>query len=403
MESAAIGIWIAAGSRYENKHISGISHFLEHMVFKGTPTRSNRKIKEEIEGRGGTLNGFTSEEITCYLVKVSNRHINIALDVLSDMILNASLNKEDIERERTVIIEEIKMYRDLPTHHVHDILSEAMWPDHALGLTIAGDIKSLKSITRQELLDYKKKNYVPENIAFVLCGNLDHFSVIKKAKDIFDIDVKIEPKTIVKFDKVQTCPRVKILYKETEQTRLCMGLHTFGRMHRDRFGLVLLHIILGANMSSRLFENLREKKGLAYDIGSEVKRYVDTGAFIVNAGLDHKKAIETVKLIVDELIEIKKNLVGKDELERAKEYFGVQLSLALEDTVDHMLWIGEHVITTDETPNKKAIIKKIESVSLRDIQRIARNIFTSSNANAALIGPLRDKEKDQIEKELSRL
>jgi predicted Zn-dependent peptidase len=182
-----------------------------------------------------------------------------------------------------------------------------------------------------------------------------------------------------------------------------MGLHTFGRMHRDRFGLVLLHIILGANMSSRLFENLREKKGLAYDIGSEVKRYVDTGAFIVNAGLDHKKAIETVKLIVDELIEIKKNLVGKDELERAKEYFGVQLSLALEDTVDHMLWIGEHVITTDETPNKKAILKKIESVSLRDIQRIARNIFTSSNANAALIGPLRDKEKDQIEKELSRL
>lgn len=403
MESTAIGVWIAAGSRREDKRISGISHFLEHMLFKGTPSRSNRKIKEEIEGRGGSLNAFTSEEITCYLAKVSSRHASLALEVLSDMVIDASLEKNDIERERTVIMEEIKMYRDLPNHHVHDVLSKIMWPKNPLGLSVAGDTDSVSSITRRDLLSYKKANYSPGNIAIVLCGNLKQRSAAEKAKKIFQKKVTAKSTPVVKFNKTQTTPQVKILNKGTEQTRLCMGLHTPGRRHKDRFIMTVLHIILGANMSSRLFENVREKKGLAYEIGTGIKRYSDTGAFIVNAGIDHKKTKEAVSLIVKELKSLKEKLVPHDELRRAKEYFRVQLSLALEDTLDHMLWLGEPVIMTDKTPDKKDIIKKIMAVSSADIKRVAKNIFVPSGANLAIIGPLKDKEQKNMEKELSNL
>lgn len=403
MESTAIGIWIATGSRNEDAAVSGISHFLEHMLFKGTPKRPSRKIKEEIEGKGGSLNGFTSEEITCYLVKVSGRHMAIALDVLSDMVLNASLNKNDMERERTVIMEEIKMYRDLPNHHIHDVLGEIMWPGHPLGLSIAGSIDSVKSITRDSLSDYKKLNYIPENMALVLCGNLGRGPVIKNIERTFNVGAKIKPPAAVEFKNTQTKPRIKILNKATEQTRLSIGMHTFGRPHKDRYILALLHIILGANMSSRLFENVREKNGLAYEIGTEVRLCKDTGAFIINAGIDHKKAKEASVLVLKELTKIKEKPVPQDELKRAKEFFGVQLSLMLEDTADNMLWLGEHVITTDRIPDKKDIIEKVESVSPRDIQRVANNAFIASNINFAIIGPLGDKEKEGIEKELYNL
>ena len=403
MESTAIGIWIAAGSRQEDKRTSGISHFLEHMVFKGTPSRSNRKIKEEIEGRGGSLNAFTSEEITCYLAKVSSRHAILALEVLSDMVMDASLKENDIERERAVIMEEIKMYRDLPNHHVHDILSKLMWPKNPLGFSVAGDADSVSSITREGLLSHKKANYTPGNIAIVLCGNLKQSSVVEKAKKIFQKKVEAKSTPVIKFSKTQAAPQVKILNKGTEQTRLCMGLHASGRLNKDRYIMALIHIILGANMSSRLFENVREKKALAYEIGTDVKRYSDTGAFIVNAGIDHKKAREAVSLIVKELRNLKEKSVPHGELKRAKEYCRVQLSLALEDTLDHMLWLGEHVIMTDKTPDKKDIIKKLMAVTSADIKRVAKSIFTPSGANLAIIGPLKDKEQKNMEKELNNL
>jgi predicted Zn-dependent peptidase len=173
-ESMAIGIWIRTGSRNENGKNSGISHFLEHMLFKGTPSRTCRKLKEEIEGRGGSLNGFTAEEVSCFLAKVSFKHTNVALEVLSDMVLNASIDQKELERERGVIIEEIKMYQDLPNHKVHDILAEIMWPGNPLGLSIAGTIDSVSSILRNDIVEHRNSNYTSGNIAVVLCGNLDH-------------------------------------------------------------------------------------------------------------------------------------------------------------------------------------------------------------------------------------
>ncbi|MBU4312081.1 MAG: insulinase family protein [Candidatus Omnitrophica bacterium] len=403
MESATIGIWINAGSRNENARVSGISHFLEHLLFKGTPTRGSRKIKEEIEGRGGSLNGFTSEDVTCYLAKVSGQHVDVALDVLSDMVLNASLAKKDIARERSVIIEEIKMYRDLPNHHVHDILSEMMWPRHSLGRTITGSIKSVSSITRQNLLDYKNKNYSPANITVVLCGNIESDSSVRKIKKIFGRISEKKTQDPVRFSNRQASPQLKILYKETEQSRLSMGMHTFGRMHRDRYALSLLHIILGANMSSRLFENVREKRGLAYQIGTEIEKHKETGAFIVNAGIDHKNVKETSGLIIKELVEIKNKVVSSSELKRAKEFLKIQLLLALEDTLDHMIWLGDYAVATGKLPDKKDIIKKANAVSRDDLQRVARDIFNKKNLNLALIGPIKDRERHGLEQRLGEL
>jgi len=400
MESLAVGIWISIGSRNEDSSQGGISHFLEHMLFKGTANLSSRKLKEEIEGRGGSLNGFTGEEVTCFLVKVSGQHLNIALDILSEMVLNASLKKEDIERERTVIIEEIKMYKDMPSHHVHDILSELMWKNHPLGLPIAGSIETVSAISRENLLRYKKANYIPKKIAIVLCGNLKHCPEIEEIGRIFKANVKEADSPINKFNNTQKEPRLKIFYKDTEQTHLAMGLHSFGREHKDRYVLGFIHIILGANMSSRLFENVREEKGLAYEIGTEIKRYNDAGAFIVHAGIEHKKVKDAIALIIKELRKIKKEAVSKNELERAKEFFKVQLLMALEDTIEHMLWLGDRLSAVNKLPNKEEIIKKVESVTISDIKRVSKEIFDKKNLNVALIGAIKDKEAKDIEKEL---
>jgi predicted Zn-dependent peptidase len=399
-ESMAIGIWIRTGSRNENGKNSGISHFLEHMLFKGTPSRTCRKLKEEIEGRGGSLNGFTAEEVSCFLAKVSFKHTNVALEVLSDMVLNASIDQKELERERGVIIEEIKMYQDLPNHKVHDILAEIMWPGNPLGLSIAGTIDSVSSILRNDIVEHRNSNYTSGNIAVVLCGNLDHDAIESRIKKIFSGTVKTRSNPVEAFCNNQSGPVMKIMHKDTEQTHLCIGLHSFGKAHKDRYALGLLHVILGANMSSRLFENIREKKGLAYEIGAEVKRYNETGAFVVHAGTEHKKAKEAISCILEELRGVKEKPVTAGELKRAKEFFKVQLLMALEDTIEHMLWLGDYMTSLNKLPDAKDTIKKMEAVTSDDIMRVSRDIFNTSGLNIAMIGAIEDREQKEIEKNM---
>lgn len=401
MESMSIGIWIRAGSRNENEKNSGISHFLEHMLFKGTLSRTCKKLKEDIEGRGGSLNGFTAEELSCFLAKVSHKHASIALEVLSDMILNAAIDPKEVERERGVIVEEIRMYHDLPNHRVHDMLSEIMWPGSSLGFPITGTIDSVKAISRKDIVVYRDSNYVPGNIVIALCGNLNQKDIESKVKNIFaSSPVKTKTASLENFCNNQSRPAVKILRKDTEQTHLSMGLHSFGKNHKDKYALGLLHVILGANMSSRLFENIREKKGLAYEIGTEVKKYSETGAFLVHAGTEHKKVKKAIECILEELKEIKENYVTAGELKRAKEFFKVQLLMALEDTLEHMLWLGDHATSLNKLPNRKEIIKKVEAVTRDDIKRVSKDIFNSSGLNIAIIGDIGNEEQKEIEKEL---
>ena len=392
-QSLAIGIWINTGSRFETPKFSGISHFLEHLVFKGTKNYSCQKIKESIEGVGGSFNGFTLEEATCYLVKIPARYLDLALSILSDMVINPSLPGEEIERERTVVLEEIKMYKDLPQTYVYDILDRLLWPNQPLGRSILGSTESIRGIKRQDMYSYKQSYYTAPNIVLSGAGLLDHDRFEDKVRKNFRF---LEDRKVNKFcgaQEAQTKAQLGLLHKDTEQTHLAVGFHSLKRDHPLKYALSLLHIILGANSSSRLFNEIREKRGLAYEIGTQVKRLKDTGAFIVHAGVDNHKVEETVKLIFQELRKVRDKSVSSDEFRRAKEFYLGQLMIALEDTMDQMLWIGESTLTLDKTYTLRQVIKEIEKVKLSDLVEVSRLIFKEEKTNLALIGPLKQKEK----------
>lgn len=392
-ESIALGIWIKAGGRYESFSNKGISHFLEHLLFKGTKKYSCRKIKETIEGVGGSLNGFTSEELTCYLAKVPVKHSELALDVLSSMVLDPTLPKAEVEKEKTVILEEIKMYKDQPQSYVYELLDELLWPNQPLGAPIIGTSESVNGIGREDLSDFKHKFYTPANIVISAAGLLDYDKFIKVSKGIFSKAKNQDSNTFIKARQEQDGLQLKIFHKDTEQTHLALGLHALPREHPLKHALGLLHVILGANMSSRLFNELREKRGLAYEIGTAVKRFQDTGAFIVHAGIDNRKVPEALKLILRELSKCREKLLTLDEFKRAKEFYLGQLSLALEDTLEHMLWIGEYTLSLDRTYSLKDIIEEVNRVTRQDVRKVAQDIFKDNKLNLAFIGPLKDKEE----------
>jgi len=396
MESVALGIWIKVGGRYENSKNNGISHFLEHMVFKGTQKKTGKDIKESIEGIGGTLNGFTGEENTCYFVKLTNEHIDLGLDVLSDMVLNPKLASGDINMEKGVILEEIKMYMDLPNHYVHDILSKLMWPTHALGMPLAGTLNTVKRISRRHLLAFKERFYSPENVVIACSGKLDGEYFLDKVKNHFKKAKKQPSPHSKKVNAKQSKMRSDYLYKNTEQTHLAIGFHASSIFHPDRYAADLLHVLLGGNMSSRLFHEVREKRGLAYDISTSSKHYNDTGSFIIGSGINNKKVPEAIDIILKELNKIKRNFVKPDEFRRARDFCRGQLLMALENTLSRMMWLGEKVATKDPLCEIGLVLEKLDEVKVEDIRRVAKEVLRASNLNVAMIGPLGDDLKRNI-------
>jgi len=393
-QSVSLGIWINIGSRYEEDGQKGISHFLEHLLFKGSKKYSCRAIKESIEGVGGSLNGFTSEELTCYLVKTPRRYLIHALDILSDMVIKPALKHEDIEKEKTVILEEMKMYKDLPQSYVYELLDELLWPAQALGSPVIGNAESIKNINRVSLKDFQANHYTPSNIVVSASGKLDHDLLAKKVSAIFSTKKSAKLNTFKAVKERQSNPQLKIFQKDTEQTHMALGFHSLKRDHPLRHAQTILNIILGANMSSRLFNEVREKRGLAYEIGTGLKRFADTGAFLVHAGIDNQKVENCLGLIFQELSKIKKDLVSKDEFKRAKEFCLGQLALALEDTMEYMLWMGESIACLDKVYTLEQIIKQVNKVEIEDIREISRDIFKNELINLALIGPLEKREHD---------
>jgi len=393
-QSVSLGIWINIGGRYEAASQKGISHYLEHLLFKGSKKYSCRAIKESIEGIGGTLNGFTSEELTCYLVKIPSRYLIQALDILSDMVLNPSLKPADITKERTVILEELKMYRDLPQNYVYELLDELLWPHQPLGLPIIGSVDSVNGINRNILKKYQASHYTPSNIVISAAGLLEHDLLVKKITAIFSSQAMAKLNTFTAVKESQKKPQLKIFHKDTEQTHMALGFHALKRDDPLRHAQALLHIILGANMSSRLFNEVREKRGLAYEIGTGIKRFADTGAFLVHAGIDNHKVKDCLGLIFQELGKVRKTIVRKDEFRRAKEFYSGQLSLALEDTMEYMLWMGESVACLDKAYTLEQVIKEVNKVNIEDVREVAGKIFNNQKINLALIGPLGKSEKN---------
>lgn len=403
MQSLSLGFWVKTGGRYETKESAGISHFLEHMLFEDTTNRPSRELKQAIEGVGGSLNGFTGEESTCYFVKILSKHLDLSVDILSDMILNAALSNASIKKERSVIMEEIKMYMDLPGHFVADLLNELVWPDHPLGMLLTGTVDTVSSITREDLTGYKERFYTPNNMVIAAAGPLNHETVLESCKRYF---AELSKKTVVHFKEVsgkQNSPRSNLHYKATEQMHIAMGVPAISAVDPDRFAIGLLHVMLGANMSSRLFEEIREKRGLAYEISTSVKKYKDTGCFTVSAGIKNENLNEAIEVILKELKKMKSQPVSAAELKRAKEFYIGQLLMALEDTTDHMLWIGEQVVLLDEILTSADIIKGIEKVTADDTMRVADKFFKSDKLNLAVIGPVQDKDREKLTKILEIL
>ncbi len=391
-QSAAIGVWVRAGGRYESAARAGISHFVEHMLFKGTRRRSCEELKQQIEGVGGTLNGFTAEEFTCYMAKVPARHLRRALTVLADMVRHPTLAPRDMEREREVILEEIRMYEDAPGQYVHDLFGQLLWPKHPLGMLLSGTAETVRRITRSDLAAYWRQMYQPRRTLVAVVGALNPDAVVRCLRRLFGAARGAPVRTFLRAPRPRRGPQVRVWSKQTEQTHLCLGTYAIPRTHPDRFALELLHVLLGANMSSRLFREVRERRGLVYEIGTHIKRFADTGAFVVYAGCDPGKLTLTLQTVVTELARIRRAPVGRSELRRAKDYYAGQLLMGLEDTMDHMLWAGEQAITVGRIAQPSLLLTHIERVTARDIQRVARHLFVAPRLHLVIMGPVESSE-----------
>lgn len=395
--SVSVAIWVRTGSRFEPHKISGASHFLEHMLFKGTKKRTTMQIKTEIEGVGGILNAFTGEESTCYYAKLLKPYAFQALDVLADMVNHAVFDPTELRKERPVILEEIKMYRDQPSQYVHEIMGDLLWRNQPLGRPIAGSLETVSAITRAQMIDYKRRYYHSKNILVTVAGDVSHHDISRAVRKFFAHDFSYPLSKFKPAVSRQRIPNFRFVEKPTEQVNFVIGMHGFSRYHADRYAMGLLNVILGANMSSRLFEEVREQRGLAYEIRSSLSVFEDTGAFLISAGVETEKSKSAILVILCELAKINRRGVKEIEIRRAKDYFMSQLYLAMEDTLDHSLWVGERVLYSNELPDKEAIKRKVESVTARKIQEVARKIFVTKNLNLTLIGPLGSKEHRRIE------
>lgn len=398
MESVSIGIWVGIGSRYETFEQNGVSHFLEHILFKGTKKRTGKQISEEIEGRGGALNAFTGEEYTCYYFKLPNQHFQKGFDILSDMFLYPAFDKEEIKKEKEVVYEEINMYLDQPAQHVHELFNELLWPNQPLGKMILGSQETLQKLSPEDIAGYKNNGYVPQKTVIAVAGRVTHEEVVEETKRTFCLDGAREIPYFKAVEENQKKPDTRFLEKKTEQFHLCLGVRSYHREHPDRYAERLLSIALGENMSSRLFQEIREERGLAYDIHSSVSRYYDTGIFTVSAGLEKTKLKKAIAVILQQMGKLKKELLSEEELGRAKEYFIGQLVLGLEKTMNNMLWVGENLLCSDQVLTKAEVIEKIQEVDSAQIRKVANELFVNSKLNLSLIGPV--KSKNEILSEL---
>jgi len=395
-DSAAIGIWVAAGGRYETKVNKGVAHFLEHMAFKGSQGYSCDAIKQLIEGVGGNINAFTSEEETCYYAKVPAPHLQRSFNVLADICFFPKIAAKDLEKERAVILEEIKMYHDLPQYYVGELLEALLWPDHPLGQSLSGTAQTVGAMSVAHLRDFQKTHYVPANTVISACGSIQHEELVGMVVGkLGKLSGPAAPAYIparLALDK----PALHLYHKQTEQMHLALGYLAYETNHKDYYVLALLSIILGGNMSSRLFNELREKRGLAYSVSSGLKSLNDTGVFMVRAGVDNNKIVDALALILKVLGSVAARGVQTDEFKRAQEYYMGQFLLGLEDTMDYMLWMGGAVISQDKVKTMSDVIKKIKAVTRSDIKRVAAEILDPQRLNVAIIGPMSDAQQKQL-------
>jgi len=397
VRSAAIGIWVNVGSRDETPAVAGASHFLEHLLFKGTARRNALEISASIEAVGGEMNAFTSKEYTCFYARVIDTDLAMAIDVVSDLITSSIVSALDVDAERKVVLEEIAMRDDDPSDLVHDLYAETYYGDTELGRPILGTIKSINNMTRSSVFNYYKKKYLPQDLVVAVSGNIKHKRVVAMVEEALSrdnfLDVKgapqLRPNTPVKTKPMQS---VGLLTRKTEQAHMFYGMEGVARSDERRFAMGVLASALGGGMSSRLFQEIREKRGLAYSVYAYAQQFAGSGQIGFYAGCNPTKAIEVVEIIREVLADVATNGMSHEEIERAKGAVRGSLVLSQEDSGSRMSRIGKNEIVYGQVMGFDDILQAISRVNTNDVREIANEYLTKS-PTLALVGPFKSEAK----------
>lgn len=385
VRSVSIGVWLTRGSRHESGELGGIAHFVEHMLFKGTATRSAEDIAQEIDSIGGQLDAFTAKEYASYYIKVLDEHLPTAIDLLSDIVMNPRLDAEDIEKEKKVILEEIKMVEDTPDDLVHELFTQHFWEGHSLGRPILGSKETVESFTTEILRQYFRNAYVAPNLIVSAAGNLEHARV----RELIEKAFAALPAAPTPFDDTvpRVVPQVLLRSKELEQSHVCLGTNSYQQNHPDRYVSYIMNTVLGGSMSSRLFQNVREKRGLAYAVFSGLSAYRDAGNITIYAGCSNEAVPEVVDLCVEELRALKQTPVPDAELRRAKDHLKGSLMLSLENTASRMSHLARQEIYFERHFGLDETLAGVERVTASDVTRVADDLFANGSLAATIVGP----------------
>lgn len=386
-QSASVVLMFGVGSRFEEDRIGGISHFIEHLAFKGTHRRPSAKaIAEAIEGVGGVLNASTDKEVTVYWSRVPADRLELAIDVLGDIVSDSQLSPDDIERERMVILEELKMYLDQPQDYVHSLFEEVMWPDHSLGRDIIGTVDSVSGVTRDDLVEYLTAHYRPRNLVAGIAGGIDAEAALRLVGAHLALPGAGDGSNHQSAPGPLTASNLRVLEKDTEQAHVCLGSRALSYLDEDRYVLDLITTVLGEGMSSRLFLEIREQRGLAYDVHAYTQKHRDAGYFGVYMGVDPAKAEEAVSATVAELRRMTREVVPDHELTKAKEFVKGRLRLGLEGTNALASWLCQQVLLTDRILSVDEVVAKVDAVTAQDLRRVAGQVL-GGPLQGAVIGP----------------
>ncbi len=384
MRSVAIGIWVAVGSRDEDYADAGMSHFLEHLMFKGTPTRSAADISQAFDRLGAELNAFTSKEYTCYYARVLDQHVPIGIEILSDMVVNSTMASDAIITEREVVLEEISRTEDTPDDRIHELFVRTLWPDHPLGRPVLGQRETVGTFDRAQGFAFKNAHYGTGSVVVAAAGDVEHAAIVELVKKYLPLPEASARQRVHATPLVES--RLQVIEKETEQAHICWGVPGLKSTDDERFTMSVLDSTLGGGMSSRLFQEIRERKGLAYAVYSYHSLYQDTGAFTIYAGTRPGNMEEVVRLVQAEVERIKQDGITAEELDRAKESMKGQLVLGLESTRNRMTRLGKALVTGTPILSIDELVERVEAVAREDVLALARQLFGAEQA-LAVIGP----------------
>ena len=393
VRSVSVGFWFDVGSRDEPESLAGASHFLEHLLFKGTPARSAKEIANAFDYVGGDVNAFTGKEYTCYYSRVLDENLPMALDVLSDMILNSLIDADELESERKVILEEIAMHEDAPDELVHDLFYRTMFADHPLGRPVLGYNDTISSVSRDEVASYWKERYSPNNLVVAAAGNLEHEALVAEIERLFSDG---RGRRTLRSDGLPVAGSgTKVFKRPTEQAHIVMGTEGIHRSHEDRHALTVLDTVLGGGMSSRLFQEVRERRGLAYSVYSYRSLFADTGSFAIYAGTTPQNAETVLDIFRTEVDSVLRDGITPDELERAKGHVKGALVLSSEDPGSRMNRLGRQQLTSGEILSIDELIDKFERLEMDDIRRVAHEVLGSGQWQTTVVGPFDEGAFDQ--------